>query len=101
MNMSLLEIIELAFLILAVLVLVIYTIIGAVKNKWVSKLYDTVMLAIKEAEKTGKSGKDKKAYVMSKVEEKCTELGIPYTLLYKLISKLIDTVISHYNVVSK
>ena len=72
-----------------------------VKNKGISKLYDTVAKAIKEAEASGKTGAEKKAYVLEKVEEKCQELGIPYKLFYGVIGKLIDTIIKHYNVVKK
>lgn len=102
--MSTLEIVQLCAICAAVLVLVVYCIIMGIKNKWFSKLWDTIKTAIKEAEEKFPeecSGEKKKAYVLEKVEAKCKALGIPYSLLKKLISLAIDNVVSDYNIISK
>lgn len=102
--MSILEIIQLCIIGIAVLALAIYIIVMGVKNKWFSKLWDTIKTAIKEAEALypdSGSGEQKKTYVLEKVEAKCVELGIPYKLLKKLINLAIDKVIDNYNVISK
>lgn len=102
--MTTLEIIQLSILVLAILAIAIYIIVMGIKDKWFAKLYDTLKIAIKEAEEKfpeAGSGDKKKAYVISKIEEKCNELGIPYALLKKLINIAIDKIIEDYNVVSK
>ena len=102
--MSTKEIIELVVLSVVVLALVVYYSIKAVKNGWIKKLTNTIEKAIKDAEKKypGQgSGKQKLEYVMNCVEDKCVELGIPYSLLKSLIEKIINTTIAHYNVISK
>lgn len=102
--MSVLEIIELCIIAVAILVIGVYCIIMGIKNKWFSKIVDTIKVAIKEAEEKypeSGSGEKKKEYVLEKVKEKCTELGVPYKLLEKLISMFIDKVVDDYNVISK
>lgn len=101
--MSILEIIQLSVLALVILLIVIYIVVMAIKNKWVQKLIETTNKAIGEAEEKFGSGEGdkKKEYVIEAVKAKCKELGIPYELLHKLISKLIDTIIEHYNVIAK
>ena len=57
--------------------------------------------AIKYAELNISGGEKKKEYVLCKVEEKCEELGIPYTFIKKLVKKLVDRVVANYNVIKK
>ena len=102
--MSVLEIIQLCVIAVAILAILIYIIVMGIKNKWFSKLWDTIKVSIKEAEEKfpeSGSGDKKKAYVLEKVKAKCDELGIPYELLKKLINVAIDKVIEDYNVISK
>lgn len=102
--MTILEIIQLSVIGIAIVAILIYCIVMGVKNKRFSKLWETIKLAIKEAEtkfpESG-SGDKKKAYVLEQVEIKCIELGIPYSLLKKLISLAIDKIIDDYNVIKK
>lgn len=101
--MSAREIIELAVMGLTVIVTVIYIVVKGIKNKWLSKIVDTIKTSIAEAEKTfGRGeGDKKKKYVLEAVEAKCKELDIPYESLFTLINKLIDTIIDNYNVIAK
>lgn len=99
--MSILEIVELVVIAVVALGLIIYYLIMAIKNNWLKKITDALNVAIKEAEASGKSGKEKKEYVLAQVEAKCKELGIPYALIKKLISKVIDKIIANYNAVVK
>lgn len=101
--MTTLEIIQLIVIAVVVLALVIYVIVAGVKNKWFSKLAETIKVAIAEAEQKWPEGHgdEKKQYVIEAVKAKCKELGIPYEVLYKLVNKLIDTIVEHYNVISK
>lgn len=92
--MSKIELIETIALAVVALVIVVL----AIKNGWIKKLTQTVYEAIKYAEENLK-GNEKKAYVMRRVEARCSELGIPYTLIYNIVSKLIDKVIAHHNVI--
>ena len=96
--MSKLELIETIALAVVALVIVVYYLILAIKNGWIKKLTQTVYEAIKYAEENLK-GNEKKAYVMRRVEARCSELGIPYTLIYNIVNKLIDKVIAHHNVI--
>lgn len=93
--------IEGILLIIAVAAFLLYLGVMAIKNHWISQLTETIETAIKEAEKSGKSGADKKLYVLEQVEKKCEELKIPYKLTFGLVSKLIDTIVKHYNVIVK
>ena len=99
--MTVIEKIEFVIIIVAVVVFALWFITNALKNKWISGISETVNKAIKEAENSKKTGEEKKAYVLEKVKEKCVELKIPYKLLFGLVSKLIDTIVKHYNVISK
>ena len=99
--MSKLEILELIVLAIIALAIALYYIVKAIKNGWVEKLTQTINEAIKYAELNIRGGSEKKQYVLGKVEEKCTELGIPYTLIYKLVNRVIDKIISNYNVIKK
>lgn len=99
-----LKIVEWSIIGLIVLILVIYYLVKAIKNKWLQQLTQTINDAIAEAEKKfpeSGSGADKKNYVLDKITAKCSELGIPFTLVYKLVNKLIEDVIANYNVISK
>ena len=102
--MNIREIVELCIIVVAVAVVLIYIVVAGIKNKWFSKLWDTIKEAIKEAEEKYPekgSGSKKKEYVLQKVEEKCKELGISYALLKRLINIAIDKVIEDYNIISK
>ncbi len=99
--MTTLEIVELCVLGACILALAVFYTIKAIKNGWVSSILNTINQAIKEAETSGKTGPEKKAYVLEQVEKVCDELKIPYKIIEKLVSKLIDTVVSHYNVITK
>lgn len=102
--MTVLEITELVILAVVVVALSIYYIIKAIKNNWLGKITDCANKAIKEAEKKfteSGSGDKKKAYVLEAVEKECESLGIPFSLLKKLISTLIDKVVANYNVIKK
>lgn len=102
--MSVFEIIRLCILGVAILAFAIAILVVGIKNKWFSKIWDTIKIAIKEAEEKypeSGSGEQKKAYVLEKVKTKCDELGIPYNFLKKLINLTIDKVIKYYNVISK
>lgn len=81
-----------------------FLVVLAVKNKWVKEVYNTVVVAIKEAEEKFPehgSGEVKKEYVLKAVENKCYELKIPYAILKLVITKLIDTIVKYYNVIAK
>lgn len=99
--MTKLETIELIIIIAVAVAFIVWLALKAIKNKWVSSIVDTVNSAMKEAENSKQSGEEKKKYVLMKVEEKCTDLKIPYTLIFKLVSKLIDAIVKHYNILSK
>lgn len=99
--MSWKEITEICVLAVIILGLGIYYLVKAIKNKWIEKLTETINNAIAKAEKEYPEGNGakKKEIVLEAVKAKCEELGIPYSLLYKLISTLIDKIIANYNVV--
>lgn len=94
-------IIELVIIVVIAVCGIGYFVIKAIKNKWIEKLMDTIKEGVKEAEQSGKSGKEKKEYVMEKVKVKCKELQIPYETIYKLVSLLINTIVKYYNFISK
>ncbi len=101
---TIIKIIEFSVIALIVLILTIYYLVKAIKNKWLSKITQTINDAIAEAEKKfaeSGQGEKKKKYVLEKVANTCNELGIPFNLIYKLINKLIDKTIECYNVISK
>lgn len=99
--MTKLELIELIILIVVAFGLGIYYLIKAIKNGWIQKITATMNEAIKYAEKHIEGGTAKKEYVLQKVKEKCEGLGIPYTLIEKLVKRIIDKVIANYNVIKK
>lgn len=99
--MTTLEIVELVAISIAIVAILVWISVKAVKNKWLAALSETIKKAIKDAETTGKSGAEKKAYVLQRIEEKCDELGIPFRLVVGLVSRLIDTIVKHYNVIVK
>lgn len=99
--MSIVEIIELVVLCVVVLVLVVYYSIQAIKNHWIKEILNTMNEAIKYAELNIKDGPSKKKYVLDELEKKCNELSIPFSLIRKLVSKLIDKTIADYNVIAK
>lgn len=93
------ELIELIVLACLAAIVVVYFLIMAIKNGWIKKLTKTLNDAIRYADKNIKGPKEKKKYVMDKIEEKCSELGIPYALIYKLVSKLIEKIIADHNII--
>lgn len=97
--MSKIELIYTIAIAIVVLVILIYLIVMAIKNGWIKKVIQTLNNSIKYAENNIKGNVEKKKYVMDKVEEKCTELGIPWFLIRKPVDKLIDKIISNYNVI--
>lgn len=99
--MTILEIIELAVLVVIILGLGIYYLIKAIKNKWLSKIYNSIKDAIVEAEATELKGQAKKEYVLNKVKDLCSELGIPYELIKKLVDRAVEKIIEGYNTISK
>lgn len=99
--MTKLELVEAIVLGVVALVLIVFYVVKAVKNGWIQKILTTINNAIKEAEKSGKTGPEKKAYVMEQAERMCYELGIPYKIIEKIIEKLIDKIVENYNVIAK
>lgn len=95
--MSTLELIELIVIAALIVSLTIFYLIKAIKNKWLSKITEAILKAMKEAEQSGMSGSEKKAYVLKKVEELCIELGIPYSFIKSLIDRFIEKTIKSYN----
>lgn len=102
--MTTLEIIELVILAIVVVALSVYYIVKAIKNNWLGKIAGCVNKAIKEAEEKfteSGNGDKKKEYVLESVEKECESLGIPFSMLKKLISTLIDKIVANYNVIKK
>lgn len=102
--MTTLEIIELVILAIVVVALSVYYIVKAIKNNWLSKIADCINKAIKEAEEKfteSGNGDKKKEYVLEAVKKECESLGIPFSLLKKLISALIDKIVANYNIIKK
>ncbi len=97
--MSRIELIYTIALCVVALAVFIYYAILAIKNGWIKKITQTLNDAIRYAEKNIQGKNEKKEYVMKKVEEKCTELGIPYAFIYKLVSKIIDKIIANHNII--
>ena len=79
----------------------LYLLVKAIKNRWLSKLATTINDGVKYAEDNITGPTEKEAYVLLKVEEKCAELGIPYTLIKTPVQKLIRLIVAHYNVIKK
>lgn len=103
--MGIREIIELSVLAIIVLFILIYYIVCAIKNHWIKEIQGTIEGAIRKAEDLAKSGQldklMKKDYVLQQVEKRCEELGIPYHLLNKLISRIIDIICKNHNIFVK
>lgn len=99
--MSKAEIIELVVIIFFLVVLAIVLVVRALKEKWLSQLESTIKEGVKEAEASGKDAKGKKEYVLEKLKNKCKELKIPYDVIVKVLSLLINTIIKHYNYLIK
>jgi len=99
--MTTLELIELIVLALIVCCLAIYYLVKAIKNHWLSKISSEVFKAMKDAEASSLTGKAKKEYVLERIEKLCSELGIPYAFIKKLIDKLIEKTIKSYNNMTK
>jgi len=97
--MTNLELLYLAMLAIAVLILVIYCIVVVIKNDLIKKLMPTLKEAMQYAEENISGSEEKRKYVISNVESKCKELGIPVGLAVKLATKLIKIIIEHYNVI--
>ena len=95
------DLIELIILGIIAVFVAVYFIIKAIKNHWIKELTDTLNEALHYAEENIKEGAAKKQYVLSKIEEKCIELGIPYGFIYKLINKLIEKIVNYHNKVAK
>lgn len=101
--MTTLEIIELIVLAVAAIALGGFYIYKAIKNKWIGELMETIATAMKEAEEKWPEGhgEEKKQYVLDAIKAKCDELSIPYTLLVSVFKKLIDTIVSDWNILKK
>lgn len=96
--MSKLELIYTIVLAAAALFLLIYFIVMGIKHGWIKKLTETLNVSMKYAEDHVKGSAEKKAYVMGQIEAKCIELGIPYFLAKVVISKLIEKIVSCWNI---
>lgn len=101
--MSKLEIIQFVILTIVTVAVAVYYLIKAIKNNWIKQLIDTVENAVAEAETKYPvgSGNEKKGHVLNAVRLKCIELKIPYTIIFGLINKLVDKIVSDYNVIAK
>lgn len=99
--MSTLEIIELIVIGIIVVVLSIYYLIKAIKNKWLSKIYKAIKDGIVDAEKSNLKGEAKKEYVLKYVQLVCDEEGIPFDAIKKLVDKAIEKLIEGYNTIAK
>ena len=99
--MNTLELIQLIGYAILTLAILIYVIVMAIRGKWIGKLTATLEKAVKEAEASGKTGEEKKAYVLEQFKLKCEELGIPYRLISSYASKMIDIIIKNYNIIAK
>ena len=99
--MSTLEIIEMIVIGIIIVILSIYYLIKAIKNKWLSKIYKAIKDGVVEAEKSRLKGAEKKAYVIKYVQLICDEEGIPYSAIKKLIDKAIETIVDGYNTIAK
>ena len=97
--MSKLELIYTIAIAVFVAILLIYYIVMAIKNGWIKKLTETLNISMKYAEDNIIGSAEKKKYVMEQIENKCIELGIPYTLISKLISRLIEKIIANHNII--
>lgn len=99
--MTTLEIIQLIAIIVAAVVLGVFYAIKAIKNKWLSKVYNAIKDGIVEAEKTSLTGKAKKEYVLKHVQLICDNEGIPFNVIKKLVDKSIEKLVEGYNTIAK
>ena len=83
------------------IVLIGHYLIKIAKNNYLSKVYSTIEEAMKEAEQSGATGEEKKAYVLAKVKTLCTELKIPYDFIATLVSKTVEGIVKGYNSMTK
>lgn len=96
-------VITITCLCIILLAFIIFFLVKAIKNKWVSKLYETLKTSMKEAEEKYPSGHgdEKKQYVLDALEKKAEELCIPWRMIFRTISNLINTIVSNYNMLAK
>lgn len=99
--MTTLELILTIIMAVVVICVIGYYLIKLAKNKYLSKVYSTIEIAMKEAEEKFTSGELKKQYVLERVKELCKELKIPYDFIATLISKVIENIIKGYNSMTK
>lgn len=99
--MTTLEIIQLIAIIVVAVILGVFYAVKAIKNNWLSKVYNAIKYAIVEAEKTSLTGEDKKEYVLKYVQLICDEEGIPFKAIKKLVDKAIEKLIEGYNTIAK
>lgn len=95
------DLVELIIYAVVAIFVVGYFVIKAIKNHWIKQLTDTLNEALHYAEENITGPSDKKRYVLTKLEEKCIELGIPYGLIRRLLDKLIEKVVAYHNKVAK
>lgn len=96
--MSTMEMIKTVALAGIALFIILYFAILGIKNGWIKKINETLTTAIRYAEDNITGATEKRNYVLKQVEDKCVELGIPYLLIKSIVMKLIDTIISHHNI---
>ena len=99
--MTKLEIMFTIVIAIVVLLLIGYYFIKAIKQNYISKIYDGIVQAMKEAEEKFNNGEEKKQYVLLKVKELCKEVNIPYDFIATLIGKVIENIIKGYNGMTK
>ena len=99
--MSKIELIYTIVLVVLAISVAIYYFVLAIKNGWIKQITQTMNSAIRFAEfqEPKWSASKKKAYVLSEVEAKCDQLGIPYTLISKLVNKAIERIVADHNVI--
>lgn len=98
--MSTVELIKTIALAVIAVIIVIYFVVMAIKNGWIKKITETMNTAIRYAEDNISGPINKRDYVLKQVEDKCVELGIPYFLIKSIVMKLINTIISHHNIIA-
>ena len=101
--MDTLSIILLVCLCVIAVALATYIAVMIVKNHWVGEIMDTIKEAVHKAEELYPEGhgEEKLKIVLDAVEAKCKDLKIPYNLLVKVITKIIQTIVSNYNIIKK
>ena len=99
--MSILETVLLIIFAVIFLAILVWFIIKAIKNKWLSQLMEVRNAAIREAEDSDMKGEDKKKFVLDKIKTKADELKIPYELIKKAVSVAIDLIVADHNIFVK